>query len=494
MFESAELGHHIDKARYEAEVPELRQSLLHLQYELVKRKDFAAIVVIGGVDGAGKGETINVLNEWMDPRHLHTTAFNPASGEEQGRPPMWRFWRALPARGKIGLFSGSWYSEPITRRAYGDIKNAELDRYLEQIRAFERMLTDEGVVLLKYWFHLSKARQRRRLKDLSRDQRTAWRVGEQEWKHFELYDDFAKASVRALRETSTANAPWTIVEGADRRYRELTVGTSIKNALRARLDAATDPPPASTRSPPLTPALDGKNVLDALDSTSRLDPAAYDEALEEQQGRLNLVARKPAFKRHSVVLVFEGSDAAGKGGAIRRVTQALDARHYQVIPIAAPTDEEKARPYLWRFWRNLPERGRIAIFDRSWYGRVLVERVEGFCSEADWTRAYSEINDFEEQLHKNGTVVVKLWLQITADEQLRRFEERQNTPFKQHKITEEDWRNRGKWDQYTQAVIDMIDRTSTELAPWNLISADDKLGARVKVLETINRSIKAMID
>lgn len=496
MFESAELGHSIDKARYDAEEPELRQALLKLQYQLVDRKDFSTVILVGGVDGAGKGETINVLNEWMDPRHMQTTAFAPHDVEQQGRPPMWRFWRALPARGRIALFSGSWYSAPITLRAYGDIKNGEMDRYLEQVRAFERMLTDEGVQLIKFWFHLSKARQKKRLKELSKDSRTAWRVGEQEWKHFELYDEFVAASVRALRETSTGNAPWIIVEGADRRYRELTVGNAIKNVLEARLSAPPEAPRpvSSTRSPPVVPALDGKNVLATLESATRMDREVYEVELEENQGRLNLLARKPAFKKHSVVVVFEGSDAAGKGGAIRRVTRALDARHYDVIPVAAPTDEEKARPYLWRFWRNLPERGRIAIFDRSWYGRVLVERVEGFCSEADWMRAYSEINDFEEQLVKNGTVVVKLWLQITADEQLRRFEERQSTPFKQHKITDEDWRNRGKWDQYTQAVCDMIDRTSTELAPWNLIGADDKLGARISVLETINRGIKRMID
>ena len=183
--------------------------------------------------------------------------------------------------------------------------------------------------------------------------------------------------------------------------------------------------------------------------------------------------------------MFEGLDAAGKGGAIRRVTQALDARQLPRLPVAAPTDEEKAQPYLWRFWRHLPRTGHVAIFDRSWYGRVLVERVEGFASEDEWLRAYGEINDFEEELADDGIVVVKFWLAISKEEQLRRFEEREQSAFKRFKITDEDWRNREKWDEYDDAVNDMVDRTSTPQAPWTLVEAEDKHWARVKVLKTL---------
>jgi len=491
MFESAELGHKIDKERWSAEVPQLRADLLEAQYELVKKKGFSTVVVIGGIDGAGKSETINVLSEWMDTRHMQTTAFSPVDHEISGRPPMWRFWRSLPPQGKIAVFAGSWYTSPITLRAYGEIKSNQLDHALVEIRAFERMLTDEGVLLLKFWFHLSKDRQKKRLKELSHDDRNAWRIGENEWRHFELYDKFVETSVRAIRETSTGNAPWTIVEGSDHRYRCLTVGRTMLDAMQKRLakpEAAKAP--TGVRTPPITPSIDGKHLVTSLDLESKMDKDKYPKEVDEQQGKLNLLTRHPKFKKLSVVVVFEGSDAAGKGGAIRRVTQALDARQYNVISIAAPTDEEKARPYLWRFWRNLPEDGRIGIFDRSWYGRVLVERVEGFCSEADWMRAYGEINDFEEQLVKNDTVVVKLWLQISKEEQLRRFEERQATAHKQHKITDEDWRNREKWDAYTQAVSDMIDRTSTELAPWTLVPANDKYKARIQVLKTIHGAIR----
>jgi polyphosphate kinase 2 (PPK2 family) len=223
----------------------------------------------------------------------------------------------------------------------------------------------------------------------------------------------------------------------------------------------------------------------------RLSKEKYETKVVKQQGALATLSRSPKMKNHSVVVVFEGMDAAGKGGAIRRVTQALDARRYDVIPIAAPTDEERAQPYLWRFWRHLPRYGNFTIFDRSWYGRVLVERVEGFASQSAWTRAYAEINDFEEQLTNAGTIVVKLWLAITKDEQLRRFKEREHTKFKQYKITPDDWRNRKKWDDYINAGGDMIDRTSTSFAPWHVIEANDKHLARVRVIEAISGRIEA---
>ncbi|HJL15420.1 MAG TPA: hypothetical protein RMH99_07195, partial [Sandaracinaceae bacterium LLY-WYZ-13_1] len=242
----------------------------------------------------------------------------------------------------------------------------------------------------------------------------------------------------------------------------------------------------AARGPHTPPAVDGRTVLDTLDLSARLDKKTYGKRLEELQGRLNLLTREPSFReKHALVAVFEGMDAAGKGGAIRRVTAALDARVAHVVPIAAPTDEERARPYLWRFWRHVPGRGRVVVFDRSWYGRVLVERVEKLASAADWARAYSEINEFEQQLVDHGIAVVKLWLQIDAEEQLERFRERQQTGFKRYKITDEDWRNREKWNEYRIAVNDMIERTSTELAPWTLVAANDKRHARIRVLEAL---------
>jgi polyphosphate kinase 2 (PPK2 family) len=235
-------------------------------------------------------------------------------------------------------------------------------------------------------------------------------------------------------------------------------------------------------------------VLGALDLSLQLTDAAYQRELEREQGRLALLCRRKAFRRRSLVVAFEGSDAAGKGGAIRRVTGALDARRYEVISIAAPSEEERAQPYLWRFWRHVPAQGRVAIFDRTWYGRVLVERVEGFAGEADWMRAYAELNQFEEQLTRAGAVVVKLWMAISAAEQLKRFGARERTRFKRFKITPDDWRNRKKWPKYESAVRDMVDRTSTAIAPWTLVEANDKRWARVKVLRTICDRLEAALD
>ncbi|MBA2542874.1 MAG: polyphosphate:AMP phosphotransferase, partial [Deltaproteobacteria bacterium] len=294
-----------------------------------------------------------------------------------------------------------------------------------------------------------------------------------------------------LRETSTADAPWLVVEGGDERYRNLTIGKTILDSLKRRLEEPA--PKREVRAPARIHSIDGVSVLDKLDLDRKIDKPAYSDELNSLQSRLNMATRHKKFDSISVVGAFEGCDAAGKGGAIRRVTQALDAKKYDVIPIAAPSEEERARPYLWRFWRQMPQRGRITIFDRTWYGRVLVERVENFCSEGDWMRAYSEINDFEEQLVKNGAVVVKYWLQISKEEQLRRFKEREATAFKQHKITSEDWRNREKWDAYNIAVCDMIDRTSTELAPWKLIPANDKYFARLEVMRTLVNAIEAAL-
>ncbi len=491
MFESAELGHEIDKARYDAEEPELRHALLTAQYDLVKAKKFPVVILIGGVDGAGKGETLNLINEWMDPRHVQTNAMRPVA-EDDGRPPMWKFWRVLPPKGRIGVFVGSWYSVPFIRRVYGDLGKGKFQQELDQVLRFEQMLTDEGCLLLKFWLHLSKKGQKKRFEKLAKKKSTAWRVSDTDWKHLEMYDEFQSVAETMLRETSTADAPWMVVEGGDERYRNLMIGKTILDAIRRRLDEPSKPH-RDVRAPARVHSIDGVTVLDKLDLDRRVDKKAYEEELADLQGRLNRLTRHKRFDKLSVVAAFEGCDAAGKGGAIRRVTQALDAKKYDVIPIAAPTEEERTRPYLWRFWRQIPERGRITIFDRTWYGRVLVERVESFCSEADWMRAYAEINDFEEQLVKNRTIVVKYWLQISSEEQLRRFKEREATPFKQHKITEEDWRNREKWDAYNLAVCDMVDRTSTELAPWHLVPANDKYYARLDVLRTLAEAIESAL-
>ncbi len=493
MFESAELGHKVDKETFKKEVPVLRAALLDAQYDMLEKKEFPVVILISGVDGSGKGETINLLYSWMDPRHISTLAFAEPTDEERARPAMWRYWRALPPKGKVGIFAGSWYSQPITDRITGAMRRSELDERLEDINRFEAMLVNEGALVLKFWFHLSKDGQKTRLKALEKNPNTAWRVTKESYERLKTYDKLQEVAGHVLRVTNTAKAPWIIVEGTDDEYRSLTVGRIVLDAMQRRLkqEGRHQVPVA----PPIVHPIDQKNVLSELDLTQKLGKKEYESQLARYQAKLSELVRDPRFARRSLVLVFEGSDAAGKGGSIRRIAAAMDARQYQIIPIAAPTEEERAPPYMWRFWRHLPRTGRAAIFDRSWYGRVLVERVEGFCSEADWLRAYAEINDFEHQLVEAGAVVVKFWLQISAEEQLRRFKERQDTEFKRFKITDEDWRNREKWDAYVSAVCDMVDRTSTGLAPWTLVEANDKNFARVKVLKTVcERLEKALKD
>ena len=371
MFESAELGHRIADREYDREEPKLRAALLKAQYDLLGNKTFPVIIIIGGVDGAGKGETVNILNEWMDPRHIHTHAFGEMSDEERERPRMWRYWRALPPKGRIGILFGAWHTDPIVNRVTGATDGNQMELAMEEIVRFERMLVDEGALILKFWFHLSRKAQKKRLQALAADPKTRWRVTDTDWERFKIYDRFRKVSENALRETSTGYAPWIVVEGTDPNYRYLTVGRTVLDALRKRL-AGTKP--AVTRSAALPePALDKRNLLSNLDYEKRLPHKEYSRKLEKYQGKLNLLTRHRKFRAKSIVIVFEGADAAGKGGGIRRITGALDARHYQVTPVAAPTEEERAQPYLWRFWRSLPRKGRVTIFDRSWYGRVLVE-------------------------------------------------------------------------------------------------------------------------
>jgi polyphosphate:AMP phosphotransferase len=492
MFESAELGHRVARRDYEREMPGLREALLKAQLRAVDRAEFPVILLSGGVDGGGKGDVVNLLLEWMDPRHVQVHAMGEPSDEERSRPPMWRFWRALPPKGKTGIFFGSWYTAPIVDRVYGRITGAELTRALGEITRLERMLVDEGAVVVKLWMHLTKKAQRKRFRKLESRKATAWRVTREDWRNHEHYDGFREVSERVLRETSTAEAPWYVIEASDTRYRDLTVARTLLQALTQRLERGKRATPVRA-APPAPPAIDARNVIEELDLSRRLSDVRYAKLLPELQGRLNALARDKRFRRLALVIAFEGPDAAGKGGAIQRVTGALDARQYDVVPIAAPTEEERAQPYLWRFWRHLPRKGHVTLFDRTWYGRVLVERVEGLAADPDWMRAYREIVDFEESISRSGVVVVKFWLAITKEEQLARFRAREKTPFKRFKITREDWRNRAKWAAYERAVCDMVDRTSTNPAPWHLVEANDKKWARVKVLETICKVVESAL-
>jgi len=496
MFEAAELGRKVSKKDYKEQEPALHTELLAAQREL-RSRGLPVIVIVSGVEGAGKGAVVNRLNQWLDARGVITTAFWDPSDEEQDRPRYWRFWRALPPRGSVGVLFGSWYSSPIIDHVFGRSDTAALDRELARIHVFENMLSDDGALIVKFWFHLSKKEQRKRLREDLEEGRKSLTTSLVK-KYSKHYDRFAAVSERAIRTTDSGRSPWYIVEAADARYRDLTTGSTLLAAIRARLaapEAAAPQPDPGGREPcaPATPEAT-VTILDQVDLTATLPRRTYREHLARAQDRLRSLSWSARQTKRNTMAVFEGWDAAGKGGAIRRVTAAIDARLLRVISVAAPSDEERAHHYLWRFWRHVPRAGYVTLYDRSWYGRVLVERVEGFARPDEWLRGYREINDFEEQLVEHGVILLKFWLHLSPEEQLRRFEERTRTPWKAHKITDEDWRNREKWGRYEQAVNDMVTRTSTEYAPWTLVAGDDKKWARVQVLETFCEAIERALD
>lgn len=486
MFETAELGRTLSKQEYEAVVPELRTALLKAQARL-EGAGFSVVVLINGVAGAGKSETANVLHEWLDARYLVTEAWAPSSKEERDRPELWRYWMWLPPAGRIGLFLGSWYTRPLSDRVDKKSTESDLGADLQRILAFERTLADDDTLIVKLWLHVSQEEQEKRLERLANEPTTRFRVSKREWKDHARYPRFRRVAERAVRETSTGATPWSVIEAADDRFRNVSVGQELLARIEHRLAR---PTVARGEPAPQSAVLDPRTILDTLELGRRVDKEEYDRRMPQLQARLARLARKLDRQRQSAIILFEGPDAAGKGGAIRRLVWALDARQYRVIPVGPPTDEERAHHYLWRFWRHLPRRGRITIYDRSWYGRVLVERVEGFATQEEWSRAYKEINDFERELSDDGIVLLKFWLQVSADEQLRRFQQREREPWKQHKISGEDYRNRQNANLYEVAAAEMLARNSTEYAPFQLVAANDKRYARLEVLKTLCQRLK----
>lgn len=499
MFDSVRLDHRLDKATFKSLEPRLRDDLLEAQFDLVEQKRNSVLVLVNGPDGAGKGAVTELLFNWLDARQLKMMSYEASTDEERRRPPAWRYWRDMPAYGEIGVVLGSWYHQALLGRATGAVGAAAFAQWLARINRFEAMLRAEGVRLLKLWLHIEPAEARRRLA-AARDGDRFDRPVVLEWAEIDRRKErrrLVEAGEEMARITSTAVAPWSFVPATDAEYLSAAVAMQLLDTLRSvTADAAQPAPrPAERAAPEIGAAgLPRPGILSSLDLSLRLEEADYDAELAREQRRLTRLTTEKAFRKLGVVCAFEGNDAAGKGGAIQRLRQALDPRSFRVHPVSAPTDEERARPYLWRFWRNLPGRGHVGIFDRSWYGRVLVERVEGFCSEADWLRAYEEINDFEAGLIEARYVVVKLWLATSREEQLRRFKAREATPFKHFKITPDDWRNREKWPLYERAITDMVDRTSTPDAPWTLVEAEDKRFARVKVVRTVADRIEAALD
>lgn len=492
MFQGAELGRKLSKADFDRELPELRTMVAEGQRALMEAKQ-SVLIIIEGLDGTGRGDLLNRLYGWIDPRGIETYTFWQPFEEETARPEFWRYWRALPKKGNIAIHLGGWYKDIITGAVRGTLSHAEMQHKLEQRYEMERMLALEGVIILKFWLHLSEDEQKKRItKKATRYFERCGRVRQKEFS--KMRQKAIHVAEQVMRNTDSSVAPWYMIEANCPRYRDMTIGRSIARAMQNSVsmhdmwvkDSSTVFDQAGGGSPALPDAESARiTVLDRVDLSKKLIKSEYTEKFNACKKRLSELSWQAWHEKITTIVAFEGWDAAGKGGAIRRLTAGMDARLYRAVQYAAPTTEEKGYPYLWRFWREIPRQGNVLIYDRSWYGRVLVERVEGFATPAEWSRAYREINNFEAQLVDEGVVLIKFWLHLSAEEQLNRFHEREKIPYKQHKITDEDWRNRDKWNEYEMAVNEMVYRTGTEYAPWTLVAAEDKYAARIEVMETV---------
>lgn len=490
MFDRYDLSKMADQKEYDKTVPALQARFGELQREL-RAAGIPLILVIEGWNASGISNTVSELIHALDPRGFNFYATGSPTEDERAHTFLWRFWIKTPAKGRIAIFARSWYSRLLAERLGGIDWKEKKKRSLRMIRTFEQQLADDGAIVLKFFLHISKEEQKRRLEARELDHLTSWMITRGDWDFHNQYDQYLPLIEDIIRDTDNKDAPWTIVEATDPRYTAIRVYTVLIQVLEARIAAE------QKGQKQIDHQKDDQkrsgSVLSPVDHSLSLQKSVYLEELEVAQREVR-ERQYQIFKRGiPLMIVYEGWDAAGKGGNILRLTQNLNPRGYSVVPVSVPNDIEKAHHYLWRFYTNFPPAGSIRIFDRSWYGRVLVERVEGFCTEEEWRRAYGEINQMEEAFLACGGGLVKFWLEIDKDEQLRRFEQRQNDPAKQWKITPEDWRNREKWDQYTVAVDEMLAETSTPQAPWTIIESDDKYYARIKALKTVVSYIDTLL-
>ena len=504
MFQTAELGQKVGKSEFKKREETLRTELLDLQREIRETGVSPVMIDFAGVSGGGKGASANYLNKWMDPRWIQTHGYTEPSKGEKQRPELWRFWRDLPPRGQTGIYLHGRYHQPLLDFVHKRISDDELVRQCERINRFEAAQASDGALILKFWMHLGKDVQEARLKTLEKDPLRQWRLNPVDWENWELYDQFLAAAERIISITNTGVAPWNIVEGSDRYHRTLVVGETLRETMKVHLKRTSirlsylkelDAEVGDLNEDGISSVTRNRGtVIDGLDLSLKLEKEEYAEKRKQLQAHLATLHNRSVRSGRSTILVFEGLDAAGKGGAIRQITRAMDARTYKIHPIAAPTEEEHAHHYLWRFWRHLPRAGVMTIFDRSWYGRLLVERIEGFARAEEWQRASVEINDFEDQMIEHGLILRKFWLHISEEEQLSRFRAREETPHKRWKLTDEDWRNHEKYDAYAYAAHEMIQQTSTQNAPWTLVESNDKLYSRIKILDTVCNALEAALE
>ncbi len=473
----------------EARLEKARYQLFERQIK-VKEGKVPVMILLEGWGAAGKGSILGKVIKNMDPRFFRVDTMGVPTEEELRKPFLYKYFKRIPENGRFAFLDGGWVDEVAMQCLHEDLEGEQYHNTIESIKRFERTLTDNGYLLMKFFFHISEKEQTKRIDKLLDSKNTAWRVSEEDKWQNRHYDRYFKVYDRYLNDTNQSYAPWYIIDGEDKKWAELQLLEYLLQGIDTALMNRDNVVPILQNVFPL----ERMPRLREIPLDMEMPEEEYREELEACQKKLRSLHNKLYRKKVPVIIAYEGWDAAGKGGNIKRIAGALDPRGYEVIPIASPEPHEKNRHFLWRFWTRLPKTGHVAIFDRTWYGRVMVERLEGFCSKNDWQRAYNEINEFEKELTEWGAVVVKFWVQIDKDTQLARFTERQNTPEKQWKITDEDWRNREKWDLYEEAVDEMIEKTSTTYAPWVILESNDKKYARIKAMKTVIAAIEAALE
>ena len=477
-----------DAAAIKAQIKALRETLL-AQQQIVREKKLPIIVLVEGWAAAGKGSLIGELISEIDPRFYNVVTPAIVPEAEERYPFLYPYAKAIPENGKIMFYDSGWMEGAVRKFLRREITKDEYRQRIRQVNEFERQLRDGGYLILKLFLHIDEEEQQKRIRRLKESFETEWRVTEDDlWQHREYktfretYEDFMEQTGELIH--------WHVLDGAHKR-------TAVRDALQLLVKRiAKGIEKGRYTGKPFKedfPLRDMPKLKD-VDLSPVIEEEEYRKQLKKLQKRLGELHNTIYRKKIPVILCYEGWDAAGKGGNIRRIAKPLDPRGYDVMPIASPEPHELNRQYLWRFWTRLPRTGHFCIFDRTWYGRVMVERLEGFCSEDDWKRAYNEINEFERQLTDWGAVVIKFWIHIDQDTQLARFNDRQNTPEKQWKLTEEDWRNREKWPLYEEAVDEMLQKTSTKNAPWYIIESNDKRYARIRTLEIVIHALEKAIE
>ena len=457
---------------------ELSLDLIEAQYALKDSQDKknakSVLILVSGIELAGKGEAVKQLREWLDPRYLKVKADAPKllSADET----FWQsYTRFIPAEGQIVVMFGNWYSDLLSTAMHvaKPLDETLFDAYVEQMRSFEHDLQNNNVHVIKVWFDLSWKSLQKRLDQIDASERHWHKLHGLDWRNKKQYDTLQSLSQRFTDD-------WYVIDGEDAERRDQCFAQYILQTLQ-------ELPVHQTK---VTEKWQQAKIPNELLEPSKqvLDKDQYKDELSKLTKK---VADALRYDDRKVIVALEGMDAAGKGGAIKRIVKKLDPREYEIHTIGAPELYELRRPYLWRFWNKLNDGEKITIFDRTWYGRVLVERIEEYATTVEWQRAYDEINRFEQSLVDSQTIVVKIWLAISKDEQAVRFKEREETPHKRFKITPEDWRNREKWDDYLNAAADMFERTNTDYAHWYVIATDDKNTARIEVLKAILKQLKA---